>query len=182
MPRSSTVNAAALAAGVAVAGLAAAQDADQAKEQTVAEARSLTEEQNVQAALRLFAGGWGANEGWRAVWREAMAPDVASFFHSHPPTRGIEEVIAFNAGLFEGFPKLSVEVTGVVAEDDEVVVRGRLTGTHDGPFLGVPASGNAVDVPDVTMFRLADGRVTEIRYFTDLLAVMTAIGAAPAGE
>ena len=55
------------------------------------------------------------------------------------------------------FPTLDMEIVDIVAEGDEVVVRGRLRGTHDGPFLGVPATGNAVDVPDVTMFTLADG-------------------------
>jgi len=35
-------------------------------------------------------------------------------------------------------------------------------------------------VPDVTVFKIADGKVVEMSYFTDLLAVMTTIGAVPA--
>ena len=56
-------------------------------------------------------------------------------------------------------------------------MRARLAGSQDGVFLGVPPSGNAVDVPDITLFRFADGKVIEQHYFTDLLAVMSAIGA-----
>ncbi|MEM7487780.1 MAG: ester cyclase [Pseudomonadota bacterium] len=141
--------------------------------------RTPSEVRNVETVLRLFDEGWGANEGWRDVWRRTMTADFRSIFHSEQPVVGIENAIEFNAALFGGFPKLVVSVEDVITEGDRVIVRGRLTGTQDGPFLGVPPSGNAVDVPDVTMFTLADGKVTEMRYFTDLLVIMTAIGAVP---
>ena len=159
-----------LLAGALGLGLAsAAQAAD----------RSPTEEANVAAALRLFDDGWGARSDWEPVWREVMAPDVRSYFHAFPANEGIDAAIAFNRELFAGFPHLEMTVVEVVAEGDAVIVRGRLTGAHEGPFLGVPATGATVDVPDVTMFRLRDGKVVETRYFTDLMAVMTAIGALP---
>ena len=161
------IAAAALAASIAFSPVAFAQD------------RTASETRNVESVLRLFDEGWGANDGWRDVWRNTMTADFRSIFHAQPPVEGIEAAIEFNAALFNGFPELTVTIEDVIAEGDRVVVRGRLTGTHDGPFLGVPPSGNAVDVPDVTMFALADGKVTEMRYFTDLLAVMTAIGAVP---
>jgi len=90
---------------------------------------------------------------------------------------GIDTAIEFNEDLFSGFPELAVEIREIVADGDTVIVRGRLKGTHDGPFLGIPASGANVDVPDVTIFRLKEGKIAESRYFTDLLAVMTTIGA-----
>lgn len=141
--------------------------------------RTPVETQNVETVMALFSEGWGAREGWREVWRATMAPEFRSIFHSHQAVEGIEDAIAFNAGLFEGFPTLAVAVEDVVVEGNRVVVRSRLAGTHDGPFLGVPPSGHTVNVPDVTLFTLADHKVIEMRYFTDLLAVMTAIGALP---
>ena len=139
--------------------------------------RTETEQNNVETVLSLLTKGWGAKAGWQAEWRRCMVPQVQSYFHSQPPVEGIENAIAFNASLFEGFPKLELEIVSIVAEHEDVIVQGRLTGTHDGPFLNVPATGAFVDVPDVTMFKCADGRVTQMRYFTDLLAVMSAIGA-----
>ncbi len=144
--------------------------------------RTSAEKDNITVVLEMFDAGWGANEGWQEVWGEHVAADVITYFHSHPPMKGRDAAIAFNAELFAGFPTLAMEVVSVVAEGDTVIVRGQLNGTQDGPFLGVPASGAAVDVPDVTMFRLNDGKIVENRYFTDLLAVMTAIGAVPAME
>lgn len=142
--------------------------------------RTVAEERNVETVMQLFKDGWGARRGWEEVWRSNMSPDFRSFFHAFPPTEGVEAAIAFNRDLFVGFPNLQMDVQDVVAEENSVVVRGRLTGQHDGSFLGVPATGASVDVPDVTLFRLTDSKVIEMRYFTDLLAVMTAIGAVPA--
>ncbi|MEM9013152.1 MAG: ester cyclase [Pseudomonadota bacterium] len=144
-----------------------------------ADVRTAAEQRNVEMVLQLFDEGWGASEGWEAVWRETMSPDFAYFFHSQPPQEGLEEAITFNRALFAGFPKLDVSVEEVVAEGDLVVVRSRLTGANDGVFLGAPPSGEIVDVPDLTLFRVHDGQIVEQRYFTDLLAVMTAIGALP---
>lgn len=139
--------------------------------------RTPKEEANVATVLQMFDDGWGANAEWENVWRANVAPNVRTYFHSHPPMEGLDAAIEFNAELFAGFPELRMTVEATFAEDDTVIVRGRLAGSQDGPFLGTPASGAVVDVPDVTLFRLEDGKIVESRYFTDLLAVMTAIGA-----
>ncbi|MEM9797509.1 MAG: ester cyclase [Pseudomonadota bacterium] len=143
--------------------------------------RSQIERRNVATALTLFGQGWGARPGWEDVWKRVFDPDIVSRFHAFPPIRGLEAAMAFNADLFAGFPDLKVAITSVTAESDTVVVQSRLTGRHEGAFLNVSASGASVDVPDVTILRFgADGRILESRYFTDLLAVMTTIGAVPA--
>ncbi|WP_299919526.1 ester cyclase [uncultured Roseobacter sp.] len=139
--------------------------------------RTPREEANVATVQKMFGEGWGANVGWENLWRANVALNVRTFFHSYPPIEGLDAAIEFNAELFAGFPRLQMTVKKTIAEEDTVIVRGRLTGSQDGPFLGAPASGAVVDVPDVTLFRLEDGKIVESRYFTDLLAVMTAIGA-----
>ncbi|MEL6466443.1 MAG: ester cyclase [Pseudomonadota bacterium] len=139
--------------------------------------RTPKERSNVATVLTMFGDGWGANPGWEDVWRANVAPNVRTYFHSHPPMEGLDAAIEFNAELFAGFPKLRMTVENTIVEEDTVIVRGRLRGSQDGRFLGAPASRAAVDVPDVTLFRLEDGKIVESRYFTDLLAVMTAIGA-----
>ncbi|MGF1475230.1 MAG: ester cyclase [Geminicoccaceae bacterium] len=141
--------------------------------------RTTAEQRNVRTVLRLFDEGWGANADWETVWRETMTPDFTYYFHSHPPQVGLEDAITFNRALFAGFPGLEVSVEEIVVEGDVVVVRSRLTGAQDGVFLGVPPSGEIVDVSDVTLVRFVDGLVAEQHYFTDLLAVMTTIGAVP---
>lgn len=37
--------------------------------------------------------------------------------------------------------------------DEEVIIEGRMTGTHVGEFQGIPASGRAVEMPFVAFYR-----------------------------
>ena len=141
--------------------------------------RTANEKQNVDVVLEMFGPGWGANKGWEDVWRKNTAPNFVSYFHAFPPTEGVEAAIEFNRDLFVGFPDLVARVDHVTAEGDSVVIRGNLQGRHTGAFLGVPGSDAEINVPDVTLFRLKDGQIVEMRYFTDLLTTMTAMGAIP---
>jgi len=72
-----------------------------------------------------------------------------------------------------------VDVEEIIVEGNSVVVQNRLTRSHKGTFFGVPETGASVNVPDVTVYKFANGKVVEKRYFTDLLAVMITIGAVP---
>ncbi len=139
--------------------------------------RSPDEEHNVETVLKMYADGWGATPGWQNVWRRHAVDDMVSFFNGNPePTKNLEQFLAFQEGLFGGFPTLRTQVTDVTVEASIVIVQSKLDGAHDGEFLGVPPSGARVTVPDITVFRLESGKIVEMKYFTDLLAVMTAIG------
>ncbi|MGL5008898.1 MAG: ester cyclase [Paracoccaceae bacterium] len=139
--------------------------------------RTADEQHNVRTALLMFTDGWGTSPGWQDVWRAHAESDMIAYFNGEPePSRGLEQFLTFQEGLFAGFPAITTKVTHITAEADTVIVQSVLDGTQDGPFFGVPASGARVRLPDVTIFRLKNCRIVEVRYFTDLLAVMTAIG------
>ncbi|MGL4237163.1 ester cyclase [Tabrizicola sp.] len=139
--------------------------------------RTPVERQNAETVLKMFGEGWGTSPGWQNVWRAHADSDMVAYFNGEAePSRGLQQFLLFQEGLFAGFPTIETTVTDVTVETDTVIVQSLLEGTHDGEFLGIPASGARVQVPDVTVFRLKHGRIVEVRYFTDLLAVMTAIG------
>ena len=80
------------------------------------------------------------------------------------------------------FPDLRFTVEDVIAEGDKVVARARYTGTQQGEFQGMPASGKAVDVQLIDIFRFAgDGRVAEHWGVLDLMTMMQQLGVVPAG-
>lgn len=140
--------------------------------------RSPEESRHVETALKMFNDGWGTAPSWQDVWRAHSAADMVGYFNGEPePSVGLDSFLTFQEGLFEGFPDIKTRVTAVTAEGETVVVQSMLEGVQSGPFLGVPPSNNRVEVPDVTIFRFADGKIREVRYFTDLLAVMTTVGA-----
>ena len=84
------------------------------------------------------------------------------------------------AGMFHtAFPDLKVSVDRVHAMGDRVAGRLFEEGTHQGDFLGVGASGKAVDFTKIGLFRIENGKIAESWYEFDSLRVMQQIGAIP---
>ena len=80
------------------------------------------------------------------------------------------------------FPDLRLAVEDVVADGAKVVARVRYTGTQQGEFQGMPATGKAVDVQLIDIFAFADdGRVHEHWGVIDLLTMMQQLGVVPVG-
>lgn len=52
-------------------------------------------------------------------------------------------------GAVGALPDLRVEIVGLVAEDDRIVLWGRGTATHEGTFRGIPPTGEVatMDIP-----------------------------------
>ena len=75
-----------------------------------------------------------------------------------------------------------METQDVLASGDKVVARTRATGTHQGEFMGMPATGKSVDVQlnDILRFG-ADDLVHEHWGVFDALAMMQQLGAIPEG-
>lgn len=94
-----------------------------------------------------------------------------------PGRAGLGDVLA---GMFAGFPDLRWDVQETVAEADRVASVSLWTGTHQGEFLGIPATGRGVTVEAWTLDRFQDGQLTESRILMDVFGLLTQLGAIPA--
>ena len=83
---------------------------------------------------------------------------------------------------FVGWPKDFIEHEDAIASGDKAVARVRLTGTHQGEFMGIPATGKSavVDLIDFTRFG-DDGLAREHWGVADQLALMQQLGVIPVG-
>ena len=52
-------------------------------------------------------------------------------------------------------------VDDLIAEGDKVFVRARMTGTHQGEFMGIPATGRTIDVGVADFIRFDNGLFVE---------------------
>jgi hypothetical protein len=78
------------------------------------------------------------------------------------------------------FPDLQMEAQGVLVRGDKVVARARATGTHEGEFLGMPATGKRVDVQLIDIIRFGDdGLAREHWGVFDALGMLQQLGAIP---
>ena len=66
-----------------------------------------------------------------------------------------------HATMIAAFPDLEVEVVDTLACGNDVVVRWRMRGTHEGDAMGFPASGEVVEATGMTWLRFEDGRIVE---------------------
>ncbi len=65
----------------------------------------------------------------------------------------------------------------VIAEGDRVGMLFRVTGTHTGNFFGIPPTGRKIDLYEVALLRIAEGRMVEGWFMMDETALLKQLGA-----
>jgi steroid delta-isomerase-like uncharacterized protein len=82
--------------------------------------------------------------------------------------------------LLRAFPDLQLDVKDLIGEDDKVVARIVVTGTHRGDYMGVAPTGKSIAYDEIFIFRFANGRVVETWGVVDIYAQMKQLGVIPA--
>jgi steroid delta-isomerase-like uncharacterized protein len=117
-----------------------------------------------------------------AVADEIVAEDVA--FHGPnywgEPIHGREGLKQFVRYLRSAFPDLRLAVREEVADETHVATRFELSGTHRGEWMGLAPTDRPIALPGMDLFRVADGRIAEVRVYYDTLGLMQQLGAVPA--
>jgi len=136
-------------------------------------------DQNVYAVRRLlYALNTGdVNGAVEFVSDEYQNDDFCAARPQGAELRGPEAFQAVVAWLRGAFPDLHFEEQEVISSGDIAVVRGLVTGTQQGEFLGIQPRGRRISSRQVHIFRLVAGRVSEHRTFSDDVAVMMQLGA-----
>lgn len=89
---------------------------------------------------------------------------------------GLKEVIAM---MRAGFPDIHWLCEETIAAGEKVVTRFTWTGTHRGPFLGIPATGKRVTVKGVVIDRVSGGKMADSRILMDSLGMLQQLGVVP---
>lgn len=70
------------------------------------------------------------------------------------------------------FPDRIDRIEGLIAEGDKVWMQCRLCGTHQGSLFGFPPTGRGMEMLEVGVLTVIDGKVTEGWYLGDELALL----------
>jgi len=81
--------------------------------------------------------------------------------------------------FFVALPDVSSSMEDLVISGDRVVGRFVYRGTHKGDFLGIPASGSAVEMRSIDIWRVEDGMFVEHWDELNLMEVFQQVGALP---
>ena len=118
----------------------------------------------------------GANFDATAKYFAADMVEQVPFPGQGPGIEGLNDVLR---GMKAAFPDIHWTIEEQIAEADKVATRFVWTGTHQGPFLGVPATGKKVSVWGVVIDRIRDGKVFDTRIIMDVLGLMAQFGVFP---
>lgn len=77
------------------------------------------------------------------------------------------------------FPDMHWRVKEQLAEGNTVLTRFRWSGTHQGEFLGIPATNRVVQVWGMVIDRFEGEKVKSTRILMDTLSLMQQLGAVP---
>ncbi len=88
------------------------------------------------------------------------------------PTVFREQITQF----FVAFPDLTSMIHDQVAEPGKVATHLTWSGTHQGEFLDIPATGRQVDFEVVRFDRVEDGKLAETRVVFDAATVTRQLG------
>ena len=122
------------------------------------------------------------SEGKTEVIDQLCSPE----WLDHDPLPGTTADLAglkdFVAQIRAAFPDLQVTADEMIGEGDRLAVRSTLRGTHQGDFMGIPATGKRVEVSNYDFVRFENDQAAEHWGVIDSAVLMEQLGMAPAGS
>jgi steroid delta-isomerase-like uncharacterized protein len=123
------------------------------------------------------------------VWNSHNPDALAEYFtpdakvHSMTPGSvagtGLDYLKARARSLFDAFPDIKLVIEDVVQQDDRLAARVTLEGTQRAEFAGIPASGRRMKVYDFAMYRIVDGKISDVWSLIDMQALRDQLQSGP---
>jgi steroid delta-isomerase-like uncharacterized protein len=90
---------------------------------------------------------------------------------------GREAVHSYYDALLRSLPDLHIDVTRCLAAEDGVALEVRISGTHLGPWRGLPPTGRSVAFPLCGVYTFGeDGKLAGERIYYDRGSVLAQVG------
>ena len=126
----------------------------------------MSADRNVADVRAFIERAW--NQGDETAFEEFISPDFV---------RGRDRFKGMILGFRRAFPDLKLEVHDIFGADEKVVSRWTITGTHQGPFLGIAPTGNTVTFDGIASDLFSEGiRIDGWAQF-DKLGLLRQLGA-----
>lgn len=111
---------------------------------------------------------------------ELFAPDYTGhWFAPGGATVDRDGLREFIKTIHGGFSDFRMDIEFIVAEDDMVTVGFVGTGTHDGTFMDIPATGVKGSTPGIMAQRIENGKAVEGYAVWDALGLLQQVGVVP---
>jgi steroid delta-isomerase-like uncharacterized protein len=128
---------------------------------------------NIEVVHVLYSEIW--SKGNFDLIGDVFAEDFVGHFPAET-VHGQKGVVAHVMALRTAFPDWTEEVEDTIADRDRVVTRFTSRGTNLGDFFGNPPTGNRVEISEVAIFKLSDGKIVEQWVYPDILSMQRQLG------
>lgn len=136
---------------------------------------STTETENKEIARKFPEEAF--TEGNLEVIDEIVADEYVGHTPAAPePLRGPDDLKEFISMVRTAFPDVEATPEDVIVEEDKVVLRDRVTGTHEGAFMGLEPTGKEIEFEGTEIIRIEDGQFVESRAHFDMMNFMQQLG------
>lgn len=130
-----------------------------------------------RVVTRYFEEAW--NQGRVDVLDELLTEDYVNHSPSIPnPRPGPTDLKPIIRAMRAGITNLHYEILDMVATPEKVAAYVRLTGRHTGPLFGIAPTGRAIDVRQMQIEWLRDGRICQHWRVTDERTLLQQLGIA----
>lgn len=135
----------------------------------------MSKEANIATAQKM---GEAINSGKLEQFHDIFAADVVDHDPAPDQGKGPEGFIGFFTQFRAAFPDLKIAVEHLVTDEDNVAIAYTVTGTHEGPFQGIPATGKKIKARGMQIAKYnSEGKITERWGSSDEAGILQQIGA-----
>ncbi len=90
--------------------------------------------------------------------------------------RGPDEAKEVIEKIVNGFPDFNAELTDVLTSGEKGMAEVRFTMTHEGEYEGIPPTGREVELRGASKWRVADGKIQELRDCANMQELVEQLG------
>ena len=106
---------------------------------------------------------------------EILTEDFMCHYLTSEEWTGIKEAKKEISGWRALFPDWQEEIVDIIQENDKVVTRYKATATHTKTYEGIDATGAKIEIYEVSIYRISNGKIAEQWAFPDDPSIKTQI-------
>jgi len=126
------------------------------------------------AALTKFAEA--VNTGNFDLFKDVVAADNVDHDPAPDQVPGPEGYRMFFSQMRQAFPDLNVALEAAVSDEDAIAFAYTLSGTHNGPLMGIPPTGKKIKIRGMQFTKFKDGKMVERWGSSDELGMLKQLG------
>ncbi|WP_211878281.1 ester cyclase [Pseudarthrobacter albicanus] len=125
-----------------------------------------------ETILQAWDLAWG--RGDIAAFEKLISPDYVR--RSKSGSEDFSQLRKTIEATHEAFPDFSTRIIHIVEDGPIAAIHWESTGTHQGPFMDVPATGRSITVSGASFLRFEAGLLAEESVIWDPRELLTALG------